>query len=140
MNRTEKLFCGGSIILIFAIGCLLETEAPESNLKPSAIFEKENRFIIVDETGKEWDVTHAKEKYGMEPSGFQFGLGPDAIRPILHPSLLSPEDPGYPHEAENFLVIGTTLDGDSRAYAISDLIDHEIADDKFGDVHVAVAY
>jgi len=83
----------------------------------------------------------------MEPSKFQFGLGPNAIRPILTPRMLSPGDTGYPEDEAGFLVLGTTLndgtrplsDG-TRSYSIIDLSRHEIADEKFGNLHVAVAY
>ncbi len=118
-----------------------------SNLQPERIIQEDERIFIADRTGKKWDVTHAKKRYDMEPSKFQFGLGPNAIRPILTPKMLSPGDTDYPDDEADFLVLGTTLndgtrplsDG-TRSYSIIDLTRHEIADEKFGNLHVAVAY
>ena len=98
------------------------------------------QIIIVDRTGKEWDITHAVKKYQMKPENFQFGLGPEAIPPILNPEFTSPGDPGHPDNDQTFLVIGTEINGESRAYPIFVMKSHEIVDDKFGDAYVAVAY
>ncbi len=98
------------------------------------------KFIIVDATGKAWDVTHAVNEYGFDPDGFEFGLGPDAIRPILDPQLVCEGEEGYPQDNWSALVIGTELNGDARAYALADMRIHEIVDEKFGETHVAVAY
>ncbi|UCG53758.1 MAG: DUF3179 domain-containing protein [Candidatus Latescibacterota bacterium] len=54
--------------------------------------------------------------------------------------MLSPGDPNYPDEGGTFVVIGTTIGGESRAYPIHVLNRHEIVDDAFGDVHVAVGW
>ena len=96
--------------------------------------------IIVDATGKEWDVTHAALKYGFDPAGFQYGLGPYAIQPIQNPEMLSPGMVGYPRDDDSFPVLGFAVDGDARAYPISVLRRHEVVDESFGDVHVAVTY
>jgi hypothetical protein len=96
--------------------------------------------IIEDRTGKRWDVTHAENKYGLKAERFQFGLGPNAIPPILNPEFLSPGEVGYPASDQTFLVIGTALNNDPRAYAISDLIRHEVAEELFDSTYVAVAY
>lgn len=103
-----------------------------------------DRIEIVDRTGKKWDITHAVNKYGFEPDKFQFGLGPDAIKPILDPQMLCPGDPGYPKERserdELFLVLGASINGHTRAYPLKVMSRHEVADEKFGDSYVAVAY
>ena len=133
-------------IVIFT-SCSQDLSSPDANLGPEEIIQEDERIFIVDQTGKKWDVTHAKKRYDMEPSKFQFGLGPNAIRPILTPRMLSPGDTGYPDDEDGFLVLGTTLndgtrplsDG-TRSYSIIDLTRHEIADEKFGNLHVAVAY
>ena len=54
--------------------------------------------------------------------------------------MLEPGDPNYPSKSADFTGIGTTLMGDTRAYPLNVLTRHEIADEKFGDIHVAVAY
>ncbi len=133
-------------IIIFT-SCSQDPSSPDANFGPEGIIQEDARIFIVDRTGKRWDVTHAKKRYDMEPSKFQFGLGPNAIRPILTPKMLSPGDTGYPEDEADFLVLGTTLndgtrplsDG-TRSYSIIDLTRHEIADEKFGNLHVAVAY
>ena len=51
--------------------------------------------FITDRTGKRWDVAHAA-KYGLVPAGFQFGLGPLAIRPLIEPGMIFPGDREYP--------------------------------------------
>ena len=52
----------------------------------------------------------------------------------------SPGDPGYPGPNETFAVLGISFDGESRAYALSDLVGHEVADDQFDTTFVAAAY
>jgi hypothetical protein len=101
---------------------------------------KDGKTFIIDKTGKRWDISHAIHKYNMEAKRFQFGLGPFAIRPIQKPNFLYKDDPGYPNSNADFLVIGFSLEKDTRAYPIDILSLHEIVDDKFGDTHVAVAY
>ena len=101
--------------------------------------EKDGEALIYDGTGKAWDVTHA-QKYRMVPSGFRFGLGPLYIRPIMNPQMLSPGDLNYPHDDIDDRVLGTVLNGFTRAYPIDILSRHEIANEQFGDAHVAVTY
>ncbi len=100
----------------------------------------EEKIFITDITGKKWDITHAVKRYGFDPQRFQFGLGPNAIRPILNPRFLLPGDQGYPADDNEQLVIGFELNGDRRAYPIESLFWFEVADDMFGDTPVAVGY
>ena len=101
---------------------------------------EEESVIITDRTGKEWDITHAVNHYDFDPERFQFGLGPYAIRPILDPVLLFPGQPGYPDDEATFRVVGVEIGGDVRAYRLSVLSRHEVVDEVFGGVHVAVTY
>jgi hypothetical protein len=101
--------------------------------------EEEERIFITDRTGKKWDVTHAVTNYGFIAEAFQFGLGPFAIKPLMNPEMYSPSDPGYPLP-NDARIVGTTINGDTRAYPLRELGFHEVADEKFGDTHVAVAY
>ena len=78
--------------------------------------------------------------YGMEPHLFQYGLGPYAIRPILDPNILSQGDLGYPKDNDPFLVIGTEIKNDARAYPIEVMSYIEVVDEKIGNTYVAVAY
>ncbi len=121
---------------LFSFAC---TTAPEGVAEPN-VEEGDGRFTIIDRTGKRWDVSHAFQNYQMNPDEFQFGVGPNAIRPILNPRHLEPGQSGYPADHSTFLILGTTLENETRAYSIDKLSFHEVADEKFGDVHVAVAY
>lgn len=105
----------------------------------------DDTIFIVDRTGKWWNVTHAVEQYGFEPYGFQFGLGPHAIKPIDEPLFLCPQDEGYPGFDEGAvdstpLVMGVAMNGHVRAYPLSIMSKHEVVNENFGQVHVAVAY
>jgi hypothetical protein len=95
---------------------------------------------MTDITGKVWDVTHAARNYGMGPRNFEYGLGPFAIPPIMNARMLSPGDLNYPQDSHGTLVIGTSLNGFTRAYPVEILGQFEIANEQFGDAHVAVAY
>ncbi len=97
-------------------------------------------IIIVDATGKAWDISHAVHEYGFDPEKFDFGLGPKSIRPIQNPNLVSDGQPGYPPNDWTRIVIGTAFNGDPRAYALEDMRVHEVVDEQFGDAFVAVAY
>ncbi|UCH83604.1 MAG: DUF3179 domain-containing protein [Candidatus Latescibacterota bacterium] len=126
-------------VVAFAwIGCFSITN--EEEFPAATVTQDGDRILIVDKTGKQWDVTHAVNAYGFDPSGFQFGLGPNAIPPIIDSGMLLPGDRYYPDDWDTFLVIGTTIGGESRAYPIHVLNRHEIVDESFGDVHVAVGW
>ncbi len=98
------------------------------------------RVFIVDNTGKEWDVTHAVDEYDFDPERFQYGSGPYAIRPILKPIMASPGDQYYLSDNESEKVIGTVINEMARAYPLSILVKHEIVDEQFGPTYVAVAF
>lgn len=133
----RKLFLNISIFAIILVsGCGIGE--PVNDL--AEVIQKGDRILIKDRTGKEWDVTHAVEKYGFVASRFQFGLGPYAITPIVEPDMLEPGSNGYPTDSDNRLVIGTTINNDTRAYPLSALTSHEVADEIIGNVYVAVAY
>ncbi len=129
------LFSFFTALLIFA-GC----EMDNSGGGDAEVIRTADQIFIKDRTGKSWNVTHAVNNYGFAPEKFQFGLGPFAIPPILNPKMLDREDAGYPGNNDDFLVIGTTLNGDTRAYPLNVLNRHEVADENFDTVHVAVAY
>jgi len=95
---------------------------------------------IIDATHKHWDVSHAVHSYGMKPDSFWFGLGPFAIRPINMPQMLSPGDPGYPDFGSMEQVLGTSINGDARAYPISVTQKHEVVNDLVGGEYVSIAY
>ncbi|UCG51219.1 MAG: hypothetical protein JSW58_13635, partial [Candidatus Latescibacterota bacterium] len=97
------------LLTVSLVGCISSiTEEQLGNVGDPEVKEKGEKIFIVDHTGKKWDVTHAVEKYGFDPTQFEFGLGPNAIPPIIDPGMLSPGDPNYPDEGGTFVVIGTT--------------------------------
>lgn len=102
--------------------------------------EPQERIFIVDKTGKQWDITHAVSKYGFDKHKFQFGLGPNAIPPILKPEFIRPGENGYPDQSDGFLMMGVNLEEDARAYPLSIMSSHEVVDDRFEETFVAVAY
>jgi hypothetical protein len=135
--KRQKLFLFIFIITLFSItGCeLINSEDEEAE-----VIRNGDQIFIRDNTGKDWNVTHAVNEYGFIPENFQFGLGPFAITPILNPRMVKEGEVGYPGDNDESLVIGTTLNGDTRAYPLNVLSRHEVADENFGSIHVAVAY
>ena len=99
-----------------------------------------NQIFIVDNSGKQWNITHAVNKYGFSAGEFQYGLGPNAIPPIIDPEMLTPGDPGYPSAENGLAVIGAAVNNDVRAYPISILRHREIVDDKIGGKYVAIGF
>jgi hypothetical protein len=98
------------------------------------------KIFIVDGTDKKWDITHAVKHYGFLPEKFDFGLGPNAIKPIQNPVFVCEGENGYPPDNSELIVIGTSINGETRAYSLIDMRAHEIVNDQFGDAHVAVGY
>jgi len=101
---------------------------------------EKGKIFIVDRTGERWDITHAVKRYKMPAEYFQFGLGRNVIQPILNPQMLHPGDSGYPDDSAKRIILGTTIEGDSRAYPLEVLSKHEIANEEFEGVYAAVAY
>ena len=99
-----------------------------------------NRVVITDRTGKNWDITYAVKQYGFIAEGFQFGIGPFAITPIVNPEMISRGEEGYPSSSSTMQIIGTRINGEARAYPLKVLNSHEIVDESFGNVRVAVGY
>jgi hypothetical protein len=98
------------------------------------------RIVITDQTGFDWDVTHAFWQYDLDPDNYNFGLGPYAFTPIINPVFLKPGDVGYPAPHETFRVIGTIVNGNSRAYRVQDLTSVETANDTITNEALLVAY
>ena len=126
---------------LLSSGCgsdVVHTPTPPSSVDQGQ--GEEGEVFITDYTGKAWDVTHAARKYGMEPLMFENGLGPFAIKPIINARMLSRGDLNYPLDSQGILVIGTSLNGFARAYPIEIMGRFEVANEQFGEAHVAVAY
>ena len=127
-----------SISILFFINCDTRTIEPIDFSPP--IVQNQDSISIIDQTGKEWDITHAVRKYGMKAENFQYGKGPYAIIPITNPTLLSPNDLGYPSNSSTFRVIGVNFNNDIRAYPLFLMKSHEIVDEIINETPVAVAY
>ena len=132
----------------FLSGCSVSDvqETIQGPVEVEEVEEQEGEKIyITDQTGKQWEISHAVKQYGMQPENWQYGLGPNWFAPLILPKMRCPGDPGYPGDDffRNFstdLVVGAEIGGEARAYPLAVLYNHEIADEKFGDVYVAVAY
>jgi hypothetical protein len=115
---------------VFILGCVEVSEEAFSNVK-----QKDGRIYIIDQTGHKWDVTQA-ESLGFKPEGFQYGLGKDAFTP-LDDSRLTGSTDGV---AGGLRVIGISEGAEAKAYSVSRLRYHEIANSTLGGTPVAVGY
>jgi hypothetical protein len=122
-----------AVVALLAVSGCSFNEVTEEEVTPEKV-------VLLDQTGKEWDVSTAVHKYGFEVERFEFGLGPRAITPLIEPTMLSPGDKGYPSPDGEFLVIGVSIKGDIRAYGKYDIIQNEVVDEYIGGTPVAVAY
>jgi hypothetical protein len=125
-----------TFLFAFVMGCsLFQSEETEAE-----VVKRDDKIFIKDRTDKLWDITHAVNNYGFRADQFQFGLGPFAITPINDPKMLNPGDPDYPENQSSFIVIGTNLHQDTRAYPLDVLSRHEIVNERFDTTYVAVGY
>ena len=99
-----------------------------------------DRILIQDRSGKQWDITYAVTELQMSADLFNYGLGPDAIRPVIDPQFSLPGDEDYPPDDALFLVLGVTVAGENRAYRINQLSRREVVDDAVGEVAFVAAY
>jgi len=143
MKPTTKIALFGLWAFVFSSGCGYGDDVAYNPSAPAYDAQRDigrsTDVTIEDRTGKIWDVAHAQE-YDMVASGFEFGLGPFAIKPLMNPPMLSPGDFNYPDRHDNFRIMGVSLNGFTRAYPLGILRGHEVANEQFGEAHVAVAY
>jgi len=134
----SRILTGIAIVflMIVAVGCSgVTTESP--------VRVDGDRTIIVDRTGREWDITHAVEHYGMDPDHFNFGIGVGSIPSVDNPRVIGPGESGYPDKDSPLGVFGVNLSGIIRAYGIGELTSHEVFNDEYeegGYRYVSVAY
>jgi hypothetical protein len=95
---------------------------------------------LVDQKGHIWDITTAVNQYGMQPGGWEFGLGKGAIVPLIEPAMVGPGDGSYPNDTETFQTIGVVVGDDVRGYHKSRLSRNEVADVTIGGAKLAVTY
>lgn len=127
------------ISLVFFSSCSLDSNEKNADSQIE-IFKENDKVFIQDRTGKKWDVTSAVENFDMKADKFQFGLGPNAIPPIINPRILKDGEAGYPPELDESLIFGVAMSKDARAYSKNQLSRREVVDEKFGTKYVAVAY
>jgi hypothetical protein len=126
---------------VLCLAALATAFGPSCSFEKTSVTESERgSVVLVDLDGKHWDITTAVYDYGFQVDRFEFGLGKDAIKPLIEPRLLSVGDPGYPGPTVDFAVIGAPFPGDIRAYDIDYITRFEVVDEVVGDAHVAVAY
>jgi len=133
MKRTYYSIATIILVVVFLWGC-----KRHSVNEPANVTSKDDKIFITDRTGTSWDITHAVNEYRMNPSGFQYGLGPYAITPINNPEMILPGEPGYPVDNNTELVVGININGEARAYPIRILSRHEAVNDRIGDLNFLV--
>ncbi len=127
------LIVGGFALLAACESVIPEPPAAEVIVQGDTIF-------IVDQIGRVWDITTAVNKYKLSPHFWENGVGLNAIMPLYKPRMISPGDRTYPAPDEDDVIIGTTINGETRAYNLENLNAHEIVIESFGDTHVAVGW
>lgn len=125
---------------LLAVVLLSSCESYLPELAPPEIDQVEDRIYITDKTGKSWDITDAVQIHGMDAEKFTAGFGPDAIQPINEPAMIEHGDKRYPGADEEFSVIGFALEGEARAYRISDLNKHEVVNEEIEGHKLLVAW
>ncbi len=98
------------------------------------------RIRIVDQTEKAWDITHAVNKYRFDPEKFQYGLGISYRPAIFDPQFISPGQRGYPPPTATTIIFASGINNIFKAYPIFIMKTYEVANDRFGDSHVAATY
>lgn len=126
-------------VLVGNPGCDYSNVDVEEGPPVAEVQETVEPVILVDYTGREWDITTAVHKYGFRPV-WGNGIGPYTIKPFINVEMLYPNDLGYPSTNEYFPVIGVSIDGDTRAYNIREMTRNEVADEYVGGVPLAVTY
>ena len=99
--------------------------------------------IITDRAGRDWDVTHARDVYGMNPDYFNYCLGIGAIPSVDNPTILEEGDSGYPNPDSRIQVFGVNRNGEQRGYSVSALTRHEVFNEVYpgeSNQYLAVTY
>jgi hypothetical protein len=129
------------IILLLVLSSTAIASSCSTTKEP--INRQTNRAAITDRTGREWDVTHARDVYGMNPDYFNYGLGVGAIPSVDDPRVIEEGNSGYPDPDSQIQVFGVNHNGEQRAYSVSALTRHEVFNDVYpgeSNQHLAVAY
>ena len=100
----------------------------------SFVVREQGKVYIVDQRGERWDVTQS-ESIGFKPEGFQYGMGRDFFKPLDDSDLSDKVDK---HSKQR--VLGVAEGPEAKAYSISKLSRHEIANSRIGSEPIAVGY
>ena len=138
---------GKLVIIVIAVSILLTTactvQSPSPVAIPAPVPGSEATALITDRTGRSWDVTHARDAYGMNPDYFNYGLGIGVIPSVDDPTVLEEGDSGYPSSDSDIQVFGVNHNGEQRAYSVSALTQHEVFNDVYpgeSNQYLAVTY
>ncbi len=99
------------------------------------IIKQGEKTYIKDQTGEIWDVTQA-ESLSFKPEHFQYGIGKTAFTPLDDSHLSNSRSLNI----RNRRVIGVSDDSEARAYSVSKLRYHEVANTRIGEKKIAVGY
>jgi len=130
-----------TVLTLALPGFLTLSYGQEASKNPDTS-DKEETYLT-DRTGRRWDITHAVTVYGMSPDYFNFGIGLGKIPSVDHPKIEDKTDPAFPSAEGEAAVIGVDYNGEQRAYAVEDMIRHEVFNENYpGDSggNVSVAY
>ncbi len=119
-----------SLFIIVGIMCLIVSDAEAIYVERDG-----DKTYIVDREGERWDITQAKS-LGFIGERFDYGLGRNAFTP-LDDSYIA-DNPRWVYGG--LRVIGITDGSEAKAYSISKLKRHEIANSMIGSVPIAVAH
>lgn len=126
-----KLFTG--LLVIVALGC---SSSEQITAEPN-----DEKVVIVDRNGREWDISHAVKKYNMKSEYFNFGIGLGSIPSVDSPIVVEEDSREYPDD--NFSVFGVNHNEEQRAYSVWQMTRHEVFNEKYpgkAEQHVSVAY
>ena len=143
-----------SAVILFMLlftACTVQTPSPAPLSKPAPTpgsvpapeTESNNTAVIRDRTGRDWDVTHARDLYDMNPDYYNYGIGVGAIPSVDNPTILEEGDSGYPDPDNQFQVFGVNHNGEQRAYSVIALSWHEVFNDVYpgeSNQYVAVTF
>lgn len=119
--------------LVVAVISLVSAVVHVSTAAP--VFRDDERTLIIDRTGYEWDITRAVE-LGFKPEKFQYGIGRNAFDTLDDADLDGSND----SLGERARVIGVELEGSAHAYSVDRLRYHEIANTTIAGRPIAAGY
>jgi hypothetical protein len=129
-----------SALTLFMYSCYSnEWEAGDGEV----IVNTDQAIVIRDQTGRNWDFTHAANNYNMNPAYFNYGIGIGAIPSVDNPVIINSDDQGYPDDGNSITVFGVSHNDEARAYPVVIMNRHEVFNETYpgeDETKVAVAY